>query len=425
MEEYVTDACVRGFHIYQDVWRPVMGEELPCETEEDNDKDRYAVAIIKPTVGTVGHVPRYMSRLCYHFIQHGGEIYSIVTGTRQYSRDLPNGGMHIPCKFRFVGSSEEIKKISSYMKNNPAKKLLSHSNVSCRGHKVLEVKPIGSNKEVKKELLSENDPDIAAGTSKLSSNSTIQTCSGRSPLIDSPGGTHSRDNSYTKTTALKPATAVSVEAKVKRCQPGISGMSIVEKVFSVNDDGSCSDSDDNDSVWVRCAKCVLNAEDKMTVEIGDELTDKHIQMAQYLLKCQFPLVGGLNNTLKQRQLVIGCTANTIQIIHCSRRKHWITVSTKGCPAGEVNVYDTIFNKLDYETRDTIKKMFSIKNCNRINIVPVQKQSGSKDCGVFAIAIMTSIAYGEDPQNITYDQDRLRAHLLDCFTSKSMRVFPQC
>ena len=68
-------------------------------------------------------------------------------------------------------------------------------------------------------------------------------------------------------------------------------------------------------------------------------------------------------------------------------------------------------------------MFLIKNCSEINIVPVQKQNGSKDCGVFAIAMMTSIAYGEDPQNVTYDQDNLRVHLLDCFTRKNMVLFP--
>ena len=56
-------------------------------------------------------------------------------------------------------------------------------------------------------------------------------------------------------------------------------------------------------------------------------------------------------------------------------------------------------------------------------MPVQKQNGSKDCGVFAIAMMTSIAYGEDPQNVTYDQDNLRVHLLDCFTRKNMVLFP--
>jgi len=32
----------------------------------------------------------------------------------------------------------------------------------------------------------------------------------------------------------------------------------------------------------------------------------------------------------------GCTANTIQIIHCTRRKQWITKLTKGCSAGKLN-----------------------------------------------------------------------------------------
>ena len=77
------------------------------------------------------------------------------------------------------------------------------------------------------------------------------------------------------------------------------------------------------------------------------------------------------------------------------------MSTEGCPPGKVNVYNTIFHKLDYETRDINKRIFSVKNCSKINIVPVQKQNGSKDSRVFAIAIIKSIAYGEDPQNLTY------------------------
>jgi len=63
-------------------------------------------------------------------------------------------------------------------------------------------------------------------------------------------------------------------------------VSALERMLSINDDGN--DSDDSridDSQWVRCDKCVLNITDKMIIENGDELTDKHIQMAQYLLKC--------------------------------------------------------------------------------------------------------------------------------------------
>ena len=58
------------------------------------------------------------------------------------------------------------------------------------------------------------------------------------------------------------------------------------------------------SPWVSCGKHTLTIGDKIIVESGDEFTDKHIQMAQYLIKCQFPIVGGLQNTLKQQKFVM-------------------------------------------------------------------------------------------------------------------------
>ena len=47
------------------------------------------------------------------------------------------------------------------------------------------------------------------------------------------------------------------------------------------------------------------------LEHGEELSDRHIQMAQSVIKKQFPLLGGLRNTLLQEQIV---TVNTIQIV---------------------------------------------------------------------------------------------------------------
>ena len=59
--EFETDSSVRGYHVYQDNWTPVIGERLNCEREEENPRDRYAVAIRK-SGDTVGHVPRSISR---------------------------------------------------------------------------------------------------------------------------------------------------------------------------------------------------------------------------------------------------------------------------------------------------------------------------------------------------------------------------
>ena len=54
--EASVDSCVRGFHVYQDIWTPVMGEILVCRRETTNVEDRYAAAVYK-SEEVVGHVP--------------------------------------------------------------------------------------------------------------------------------------------------------------------------------------------------------------------------------------------------------------------------------------------------------------------------------------------------------------------------------
>ena len=41
----------------------------------------------------VGHVPKFLSKICYFYQKHGGTIIVRITGERQYSKDLVQGGM--------------------------------------------------------------------------------------------------------------------------------------------------------------------------------------------------------------------------------------------------------------------------------------------------------------------------------------------
>ena len=50
------DICVRNFHVYQDIWTPVIGKVLAYRREMTNIEDRYAIAVNK-TEEVVGHVP--------------------------------------------------------------------------------------------------------------------------------------------------------------------------------------------------------------------------------------------------------------------------------------------------------------------------------------------------------------------------------
>ena len=84
----------------------------------------------------------------------------------------------------------------------------------------------------------------------------------------------------------------------------------------------------------------------------------------------------------------------------------------------------VYNKLDFEAKSIVKKMFRWKRADDISIIPVQKQEGPKDFGVFAIAIMTSLTFNENPSCVTYRQSHLRCHLVDCFTNTRFTSFPK-
>ena len=44
---FMVESCVRGYHIYKDIWDATFGEELQCTRESDNFNDCHAVALRK------------------------------------------------------------------------------------------------------------------------------------------------------------------------------------------------------------------------------------------------------------------------------------------------------------------------------------------------------------------------------------------
>ena len=47
MEECERVCCVRGYHVYKEIWEVATGEVLICKRELHNVRDRYAVAVKK------------------------------------------------------------------------------------------------------------------------------------------------------------------------------------------------------------------------------------------------------------------------------------------------------------------------------------------------------------------------------------------
>ena len=111
MERFSLNSCVRGHHVYKNVWTPQIGETLLCQPEFGNVMDPYAVAIVTGDEVIIGHVPRKISAMCHLFLRRGGHIACQVTGHRQFSADLPQGGLEVPCSLVFVGAEKEICKV--------------------------------------------------------------------------------------------------------------------------------------------------------------------------------------------------------------------------------------------------------------------------------------------------------------------------
>ena len=89
---------------------------MNCEHEPGNHEDPYTVAIKKDD-RVVGHVPRNISCVSTLFTRRGGSIVSSVSGPRRYSDDLPQGGLELPCVYKFTGPSNLAEKVQKILKD--------------------------------------------------------------------------------------------------------------------------------------------------------------------------------------------------------------------------------------------------------------------------------------------------------------------
>jgi len=85
---------IQRYHMYKEIWSTTVTEILVCRCETDNYHDCFAVSILRGTV-IVGHVLKKISAICSLFLWRPGTIKCEVTGGRQYSADLEQGGLEI------------------------------------------------------------------------------------------------------------------------------------------------------------------------------------------------------------------------------------------------------------------------------------------------------------------------------------------
>lgn len=109
MDHFFVDVPIRGYHHYMKRgWIPTVGEQLRMFPEEDNSSDRHAVAVTRlNSQEVVGHLPREISAVAWHFLKHKGEITGEVMGRRKRSR-LAQGGLEIPARLKLYHPRTEV-----------------------------------------------------------------------------------------------------------------------------------------------------------------------------------------------------------------------------------------------------------------------------------------------------------------------------
>ena len=146
--------------------------------------------------------------------------------------------------------------------------------------------------------------------------------------------------------------------------------------------------------------------EKETIINDEMLSDIHMNFAQSLLRQQFGPENGFYLTL----LLTSCSIHPkIQIVH-DRGNHWIVASTIFSEKNEVIVYDSVYSSLDANTVTILTNLFGA--LSSFQVANTRKQTGGKDCVLFAIA--TLLACNFDPVKVTFVQQSMRPHLVNCF-----------
>ena len=169
----------------------------------------------------------------------------------------------------------------------------------------------------------------------------------------------------------------------------------------------------------------LTHQDKSLIQDVGELNDKIVDAAVTLLRKQFPLVDGLDSPVLSETADGFCySAHQCVQIHFDRaRHHWVTSATTRM---RVELADSIFSRKLSATLCTQlrQKYSSDSNPLSVYIIPVDQQTNSIDCGVYAIANAVEFLFEDGNPESTFNSEEMRQHLIQCLEAGQMTPFPK-
>jgi hypothetical protein len=157
------------------------------------------------------------------------------------------------------------------------------------------------------------------------------------------------------------------------------------------------------------------------------LDDRIVNHACAILRsraCVYGPVYGLQDTLLLSHNAVNMRVQTNQgpqILHICNN-HWMVV-LGGTSSQRVYVYDTVpSGGIAADVKVLCARLYDRSDLV-FEVMPIQRQVGGNDCGLFAIAIVEAILRSVDITTVTFDQFCMRTHLGDCFATNALSPFP--
>ena len=121
--EVFVESSVQGYHAYFKYSNVSVGELMMCEIEENNEHDKYAVAVKNESGQIVGHVPIEISKIMCKFIRDCGEVEVECIGHRY---NVGQGkGLKIPVDYRLLGNQQYLQRVVTKLKSTDLALIIS------------------------------------------------------------------------------------------------------------------------------------------------------------------------------------------------------------------------------------------------------------------------------------------------------------
>ena len=153
------------------------------------------------------------------------------------------------------------------------------------------------------------------------------------------------------------------------------------------------------------------------------LSDSIINAAQMLLTTMTPIPGFQSVLLGSTMTFNAMSGDFIQVLF-DGSSHWLTISTISAPPATVFVYDSPYSRAGSRVQGQIASILATSQPEiTLNFIDVPLQSGTNDCGLFAISFALCLVLGRQPEEYQFNKSTMRPHLIRCLERQEMTMFP--